>query len=514
MDDCSTDGTYEKARQLATRVEQRRSDTMGAQRAYSLSLCRGEWVLWIDSDEMVTPGLADEIRRTLDSGRNLPDAFKVRRRWHYPTVWGSRGFHYLNQVHLFRRLKGGWDPETLIHTRVRHEGRAGQLRGIIEHWPWRDLKEHLTRVVKYSKLNAQGLVRQGKRGNAIAAITHGFWRLIKFYILKGGFRFGSAGFFNSFLGAIEPFLKYAYLWELRQQQKGQARGSKASQSEPTVSTETASKRTAGEDSGRIQLSGLVVCQNNIDTIERCLKSLAFCDEVVVVDGFSTDGTYEAAKRLAARVAQRKYDRIGAQRAYSLSLCRGEWVLCIDSDEMVTPELAAEIRKRLDGEGDLPVAFGIRRKWHYPTSWGTSGYYYLRQVHLFRRDKGSWDADKIVGPTVRFEGKRGALKGIIEHWPWYDLEDMVLSRIRYAGLGPRELAAKGRRCGALTALLHGAWRFFRHYVIKGAFMRGSAGFFFSFAIALEPFLKYAGLWEINRQRAAEQGVVSSKSAEEA
>jgi len=249
----------------------------------------------------------------------------------------------------------------------------------------------------------------------------------------------------------------------------------------------------------VKLSGHVICQNNAATIERCLKSLSFCDEVVVIDGFSTDGTFEKAKELATTVEQRRFDGFGAQRARAWDLSRGEWIFWLDSDEEASAELGREIRGLLERDAGLPDAFLVRRRFHYPPAWGVRGRYWQSSIRLFRRSAGRWDPAKTVHEALEIPGARGKLAGVIEHWPWTGLDDLIPRAGGYAARAAREHVERGGRGGAVRAVSHAFFRFLRHYLRDGGWRRGTAGFFFSAGLALEPFLKYARAWEIERLR---------------
>jgi len=265
----------------------------------------------------------------------------------------------------------------------------------------------------------------------------------------------------------------------------------------------------------VKLSGHVICQNSAGTIKRCLKSLSFCDEIVVVDGLSTDGTLGIAKRLATTVGQRKFDGFGAQRNRAWELSRGEWSFWLDSDAEATGELAREIRETLDSGANLPDAFLVRRRFHYPPAWGANAHYWQSAVRLFRKAAGRWDPAKDVHEAREIPGPRGKLEGVIEHWPWEGLDDIVARSVRYSSLAAREMVktgGRGGRGGAVRAVSHAFFRFLRHYFRDGGWRQGSAGFFFSAALALEPFLKYARAWELTRLREREEKAEEGKPRE--
>jgi glycosyltransferase involved in cell wall biosynthesis len=244
---------------------------------------------------------------------------------------------------------------------------------------------------------------------------------------------------------------------------------------------------------RTTLSATIICRDEAEKIRGALESVRFCDEVIVVDSGSTDATLEICRELADVVLERDWPGYVAQQNFALSQARGEWVLSIDADERVTPELAREIQDALAGN-PAPDGYRISRHVHYLGRWiDHGGWYPERRLRLFRRTKGRWAGvdphyDVVVGGTT------GQLEGDIVHFTYDDLEDHVRTLNRFSSILAGEHAAAGRRFSWLALLARPPLEFLKKYVLKRGFLDGPQGFFVASLSAVYVFLKVAKLWE--------------------
>jgi len=244
------------------------------------------------------------------------------------------------------------------------------------------------------------------------------------------------------------------------------------------------------------LSAIIITKNEAANIGDCLDTLAFCDERIVVDGQSSDGTLMIAKQKGARVATHSWNGFGPQKNYALSLAQGDWVLSIDADERVTPELAAQIRAAIDSnEADgyeLPrqSSFCGRMMRH-------SGWFPDRVLRLFRRERARF-SDDVVHERVVCDGKVARLTAPLVHYPVARLEDAIRRVDHYSTLGAEKLAASGRRISFFSGIAHGAATFLRVYLLKLGFLDGSAGFLLAVANAEGAYYRYMKAW-LARQR---------------
>jgi glycosyltransferase involved in cell wall biosynthesis len=246
-----------------------------------------------------------------------------------------------------------------------------------------------------------------------------------------------------------------------------------------------------------QLSAIVITKDEAANIGACLDSLAFCDERIVVDCGSADATVQLAKEKGARVAFQEWRGFGPQKNYALSLATGAWVLSLDADELVTPELAAAIKAAIaDGSADAwevlrLSSFCGRDMYH-------SGWYPDYVLRLFKRGKASFD-DVIVHERVICDGVVKRLRPPLLHHPIVKLED-VLSRLdRYSTAKARMIVASGRKVTFMTGIGHGLFAFLRAYVLHLGFLDGAEGFLLAVANAENSYYPYMKAWLATRKR---------------
>jgi glycosyltransferase involved in cell wall biosynthesis len=242
-------------------------------------------------------------------------------------------------------------------------------------------------------------------------------------------------------------------------------------------------------------AAIVVCFNEEDRIEDCLKSVSWCDEIVVVDSFSTDTTPEICRRYTNKFVQRQWAGYKDQKAHAHSLATKEWVLLVDADERVTAELRREIAERLAQDKDDYAGYAIPRLVYYLDRWWRRGGWYPDyDVRLFRRDRATWGGidphEKII-----VDGKVRKLHNPLHHFSYRSIDDHINRINRFTTISSVELRKAGGRWRLSDALLRPAVRFFRSYILKRGFMEGFAGFYVALTAAVYVFLKYAKLWEI-------------------
>ncbi len=252
----------------------------------------------------------------------------------------------------------------------------------------------------------------------------------------------------------------------------------------------------GSRSSRPRLSATVICKDEVEKIRGCLESLRFCDEIVVVDSGSTDGTLEICRELADVVVEADWPGHVAQKNRALDLARGEWVLPLDADERVTPGLAREIQEVLSTDPS-EAGYYIRRHVYYLGRWiDHSGWYPEYRIRLFRREKGRWHG---VDPhdEVRVEGTVGRLRGEIIHYTYDDMEDHVRTLNRFSSILAREHHRLGRRFSWIHLIARPPLEFLKKYLLQRGFLDGPQGFYVASISAFYVFLKLAKLWEIER-----------------
>lgn len=243
------------------------------------------------------------------------------------------------------------------------------------------------------------------------------------------------------------------------------------------------------------LSAIVVCFNEEQRIEDCLESLRWCDEIVVVDSFSTDRTPEICRRYTDRFYQRPWTGYGDQKAHAHSLATKDWVLLVDSDERVTVALHQEILAALSADGNEYVAYAVPRLVYYLRRWWwRGGWYPDYDIRLFRRERATWGG-REPHEKILVDGKVRRLKHPLEHFTYKNIDDHIQRINRFTSISSGELKNAGGRWRLSDALLRPAVRFVRSYFLKRGFMEGFAGFYVALTAAVYVFLKYAKLWEL-------------------
>jgi glycosyltransferase involved in cell wall biosynthesis len=257
---------------------------------------------------------------------------------------------------------------------------------------------------------------------------------------------------------------------------------------------------------RIPISAVLIAQDESHRVRAALDSVAFCDEVVLVDSGSTDDTREIAAEAGARViVNAPWPGFVAQRDFAVRAARHDWVLALDADERVSPRLRAEIEALRARGFDRPgyrmprTAFYLGR-WIRCTDW-----YPDPQVRLFDRTRGQWEGS-LVHESVRVRGEVGFLAGELEHHPYVDIADHMRKINLYTTLWARQASGTGRRSGPLDMIASSLWAFVRNYVLKGGFRGGAAGLTISTLNAYYTYAKLAKLHEIAaRGREAAPGI---------
>jgi glycosyltransferase involved in cell wall biosynthesis len=215
VDSGSTDRTVEIAREFTDRVIIHEFEGYVRQKNYALDQAAGEWVLAVDADEVVTPGLLGGIRHVWSQEKDRYDGFTVNRQSRFCGKWIRHcGWYPDRKLRLFRRRKGRWEGED-PHDRVRVEGKVRDLDLDLLHYTYDDLTEYIEQMQKFSTVAAQAKFDNGRRANLFDVTLRPAAKFLKAYLLKQGFRDGRHGLILCVGAAFSVFLKYAKLWELQ-----------------------------------------------------------------------------------------------------------------------------------------------------------------------------------------------------------------------------------------------------------------------------------------------------------
>lgn len=238
------------------------------------------------------------------------------------------------------------------------------------------------------------------------------------------------------------------------------------------------------------ISAIVLTYNDELTIERTLLSLAWCDEVIVIDDSSTDKTVVIARLNHAKVFQHTLDAdFAAQRNFGLSKANGDWVLFVDSDEVIGKELAAEIQKSL--EVDCAGFYVHRRDWMFgrALTHGETGRVNL--LRLAKKESGLWH--RPVHEVWEVKGEVGQLVHPIDHYPHPDVAQFIKEINWYTTINARHMHEKNIRVPAWQILLYPVGKFFVDYVWYLGFLDGTPGAIVAIMMSFHSFLTRAKLW---------------------
>ena len=249
------------------------------------------------------------------------------------------------------------------------------------------------------------------------------------------------------------------------------------------------------------VSAIVITKNEEAVIGRCLESVQWADEIIVVDSGSTDRTVEIAERLHARtVVTPDWPGPGPQRNRAIELATAGWILALDADEWVTPELREEIRAVSEAPGDY-VGYRIPRLSSYcGRRMRHSGWWPDYVSRLFRRGRARFGGG-IVHDHLVPDGRMGKLGSPLLHEAITDLDDMLNKLNSYSSWGAQTLHERGRRAGLGTALGHGAWTFLKTYLLRAGFLDGREGFMLAVSNAEGAYYKYLKLMLMNREKSS-------------
>lgn len=242
------------------------------------------------------------------------------------------------------------------------------------------------------------------------------------------------------------------------------------------------------------LSACIITYNEADRIDDCLRSLAFCDDIVVVDSGSEDATRERAEALGARVLVRPFDGYRSQKAFAVAQARHDWVLCLDADERVDATLREAIGKVQAGGFGTAAGYRFARLSEYFGAYLRHGNAYPdRVLRLFDRRRGGWRGEREIHESVSLDGSIGLLPGHLEHHPYRSLSEQMAKQEKYAHMMAAHMYARGKRASLGRILLSPCWRFVRGYVLRAGFLDGWRGLLYALVRVEYVRRKFVKLW---------------------
>ncbi|MBT2163458.1 glycosyltransferase family 2 protein [Zobellia barbeyronii] len=229
-----------------------------------------------------------------------------------------------------------------------------------------------------------------------------------------------------------------------------------------------------------KISALIITYNEIGYIEKCIESMVFADEIIVVDSYSTDGTFEYLENHPkVKVIQRPFENFTDQKSFALRQASNDWVLFLDADEVLTPKLQNEIQHTINS-GTKKNAFWFYRTFMFKDEKVFfSGCQTDKNYRLFRKSKVAFAKDKIVHETLNVIGESGTLKTKLIHYSYKDYSDFKGKILKYGRMKAIESLRKGRRFSYAKLVIKPIWKFFNRYIIRLGLFDGFKGLVLSY-----------------------------------
>jgi len=248
----------------------------------------------------------------------------------------------------------------------------------------------------------------------------------------------------------------------------------------------------------VSLSVIVITKDEEAVIQRCLESVAWADEIVVVDSGSTDRTQELSRALGAKVhVTSDWPGFGPQKNRARELATGDWILSLDADEWLPSELQTEIRAAVVAPPSHAAFYIPRSSSFCGRFMRHSGWWPDPVLRLFRRGSGHF-SDDLVHERLIVEGTVGQLSHPLMHEPFTNLEEVMHKVDRYSSAGAQMMFARGSRSSVTSAVVHGWWAFLRTYLFKVGFLDGREGFILAVSNAQGVYYRYLKAWMLGRR----------------
>ena len=249
-----------------------------------------------------------------------------------------------------------------------------------------------------------------------------------------------------------------------------------------------------------RLSACIITFNEAARLGDCLASLAFCDEIVVVDSGSTDATVAMARQAGARVFERPFEGFRSQKQFAIEQATHDWVLCLDADERVDDVLRASIQAEQGRGFEGAAGYRFARLSNYFGRFLRHGNAYPdRVLRLFDRRRGGWRGKREIHEAASVDGPVRTLAGDLLHFPYRSLEQQLAKTQRYARMMAEHDFKRGKRASLARLVLSPAWRFWRGYVLRAGFLDGWHGLVYAYVRANYVRQKTIMLWMMQHKQ---------------
>ena len=242
------------------------------------------------------------------------------------------------------------------------------------------------------------------------------------------------------------------------------------------------------------ISVIIIAKNEEQNIEDCLRSVQWADEIILVDSESEDRTVEIARRYTQKIFKRKWEGYSKQKKYALSLASNEWILSVDADERVSPELRDEIQSGLADGFD---GFSISRRNYFLGKHITGcGWNNDLQLRLFKKSK-TTVTDRLVHESFEVNGKIGKLNNRIDHYSYRSLKDSISKMNNYSSLEARQ-KYKNKKVSPVDFITHPASAFIQYFIVRKGYRDGKYGLMVSLLHAMTNMQIYMKIWELRKR----------------
>ncbi|MDR0823020.1 MAG: glycosyltransferase family 2 protein [Endomicrobium sp.] len=247
----------------------------------------------------------------------------------------------------------------------------------------------------------------------------------------------------------------------------------------------------------MKTSAYIIAKNVEEHIKPCIESLNFADEILVIDDFSSDKTAQIAQELGAKVISHNFENFGSQRNFALTQASNDWIICLDSDERISPELKQEILEQIK---DIPKAdiFLAPRKTKFINKWiKHSGWYPdYRHPILFDKTKARYK-EQLVHEDIDYKGgKKAYFKGDILHYSYDSIKQFIQKSDQYSSLSARQMFERGKKFKLYNLIINPINMFLKMFIFKRGFLDGLTGLILALLYSsFYTLMKYIKLWEI-------------------
>ncbi|WP_339708942.1 glycosyltransferase family 2 protein [uncultured Kriegella sp.] len=248
-----------------------------------------------------------------------------------------------------------------------------------------------------------------------------------------------------------------------------------------------------------KISAVIITFNEMGYIQNCIESVEFADEIIVVDSYSTDGTFEFLQtHPKVKVIQNPFENFTSQKSFALKQATNDWVLFLDADEVVPDGLREEIKATLDNGTDI-AAYWFYRKFMFKNDLlRFSGWQTDKNYRLFRKSKAKFSDKKIVHETLDVNGESGIMQEKLIHYCYKDYTDYRAKMLKYGRLKAKEDFYKERKFNYLFMLIKPTWKFFNHYFLRLGILDGKKGMIICHLNALSDLERYRELKKLEKK----------------